>query len=421
MTSVIPNQVEPDSTWDLTTWLDYLLSIHPKNIEMGLDRVQLVFNRLNLDFSNSTIVSVAGTNGKGTTCALIEQAVLAAGKSVAVYSSPHLINYQERVRIDSKQLSASEHCDAFLNIETARGEVLLTYFEFATLAALYLISRQARDIILLEVGLGGRLDAVNIVDPDIAVITSIGIDHQEFLGNTRELIAIEKAGIFRNGIDVVIGETDPPETLFEQAVGKKVNAYWQGKDFNFSHKDGFWSWSDENNQRTHLPLPLIPMQNASTALKVIELLCLPLSKPALCQVIEKTGLPGRFQKIQSEPTVILDVAHNPQAAINLIAYLNSLEFENLHLVVAMLADKDIRSTLEPFTAQNAQWYIATLDIQRGADSKILKSVLNEKEKVLEFENVDKAYSCALSVANKKDLVVVFGSFFTVANVLKKLN
>lgn len=421
MKKVIPAQVEPDSTWSLATWLDYLLSIHPKNIEMGLDRVQLVFDKLNLDLTGSTIVSVAGTNGKGTTCALIEHAVLAAGKSVAVYSSPHLINYQERVRINHKQLSASAHCNAFLRIEEARGDVLLTFFEFATLAALYLISKHTCEIVLLEVGLGGRLDAVNIVDPDLAVITSIGIDHQEFLGDTRELIAIEKAGIFRKGIPAVIGEIDPPDTLIEQAKNINVSSYWQGKDFNFVLKNGSWNWSGKDKQLSNLPLPLIPLQNVSTALQVIELLRLPLSSLALRKVIENTSLPGRYQKIQTDPTVILDVAHNPQAANNLVTYLNSLEFENLHLVVAMLADKDIKATLEPFIAQNAQWYMASLDNPRGADSELLKSVLNKNETVLEFESVEKAYNQALSVADKKDLVVVFGSFFTVANVLKNLN
>lgn len=421
MKKVIPAQVEPDSTWSLATWLDYLLSIHPKNIEMGLDRVQLVFDKLNLDLTGSTIVSVAGTNGKGTTCALIEHAVLASGKSVAVYSSPHLINYQERVRINHKQLSASAHCNAFLRIEEARGDVLLTFFEFATLAALYLISKHTCEIVLLEVGLGGRLDAVNIVDPDLAVITSIGIDHQEFLGDTRELIAIEKAGIFRKGIPAVIGEIDPPDTLIEQANNINVSSYWQGKDFNFVLKNGSWNWSGKDKQLSNLPLPLIPLQNVSTALQVIELLRLPLSSLALRKVIENTSLPGRYQKIQTDPTVILDVAHNPQAANNLVAYLNSLEFENLHLVVAMLADKDIKATLEPFIAQNAQWYMASLDNPRGADSELLKSVLNKNETVLEFESVEKAYNQALSVADKKDLVVVFGSFFTVANVLKNLN
>lgn len=421
MTKVKLAQVEPDSTWSLAVWLEYLLSIHPKNIEMGLDRVQLVFDRLNLDLSASTIVSVAGTNGKGTTCVLIEQAALAAGKSVAVYSSPHLINYQERVRINNQQLSAAEHCNAFLQIEKARGEVLLTFFEFATLAALYLIGKHSSELVLLEVGLGGRLDAVNIVDPDLAVITSIGIDHQEFLGSTRELIAIEKAGIFRQHIPAVIGEADPPVTLIEQANSSKVKAYWQGKDFHFVSKDGLWNWSTQNLHLTDLPLPRIPLQNVSTALQVIELLNFQLSASALRKVIENANLPGRFQEIQSEPTVILDVAHNPQAARNLIAYLNSLKFQNLHLIVAMLADKDIRATLEPFTWQNAQWYIASLDNPRGAQSKFLKSVLNEKEKVLEFENVNNAYNHALSVAKKNDLVVVFGSFFTVANVLEKFN
>lgn len=418
MINAVHDQGEPDSSWSVANWLDYLLSIHPKNIEMGLDRVQQVFDRLDLDLSTSTIITVAGTNGKGTTCAFIEQAAMKAGKSVAVYSSPHLNDYRERVRINNALVSGKEHCEAFLKIEQARGDILLTFFEFATLAALTLIEKHNCDIVLLEVGLGGRLDAVNIVEPNMAVITSIDLDHQEWLGNTRESVATEKAGIFRQSIPAVIGEDDPPSTLVELARLTQVDTYWQQRDFRYNHGNQDWSWKSKTQTLTCLPIPSIPIQNVSTGLQVIELLNFKLSEEQVKKVIATASLPGRLQQISEDPPVILDVAHNPHATRNLRSYLQQFNFSQLHLVVAMLADKDIQATLEPFTSLGAKWYVASLDNPRGAESKLLKSVLDETEIVLEFDEVSQAYSRAVKTAKTNDLIVVFGSFFTIATILE---
>lgn len=420
------NQVSNKEAWSLLQWLTYLHEIHPSNIELGLDRVNNVFQNLNLSFAKPTVVTVAGTNGKGTTCALIEQVMLATGKTVGVFSSPHIIDYRERVRVQGEMLSAQAHCAAFLKIELARKEIPLTYFEFGTLAALQLLSDASLDYVLLEVGLGGRLDAVNIVDPDVAVITGIDLDHQDWLGDTKELIAKEKAGIFRAGIPAIIGDPQPPSTLEQAVVEYQVNPKWQTKDFDYRiDKKGF-HWQSANNQFDGLPVPSIPAQNASTALQVIEILGLNVDQHMLASVFESTSLPGRRQVIQTLPIVMLDVAHNPQATELLAVDLKSKGYKRIIAVVAMLADKDISASLKPMFDIVDLWHCATLDVIRGAKANQIVSSLNtitttsltsSTKKVLDFESVGLAYSAALKGANKDDCVIIFGSFFTIAEVL----
>lgn len=412
------SQVGDKQTWSLHQWLIHLESVHTKNIDMGLDRVQQVLSALDLSFKDKTVVTVAGTNGKGTTCAMIERAGLMLEKRVGVYSSPHILDYRERVRINNTMLTQETHCAAFLAIEQARRDITLTYFEFGTLAGLYLLANADIDIALLEVGLGGRLDAVNIVDPDIAVITGIDLDHQEWLGNTRTEIAVEKAGIFRPGIPAVIGDPEPPQSLCRCATESNVKAHWQGQTFGYVSHDSHWEWYSNNQVMDHLPLPRIPMQNASTALAVIEQLGFRMSEEQVKTLITETQLPGRLQTLCSAPRVLLDVAHNPQATRYLYNNIQSKPYKEVRLVVAMLADKEIEKCLEPFKSLGAQWYLASLDVARGAKSDALKSVLVGQQIVLESESVLDAYNQALLESNEQDLIVVFGSFFTVATVLQ---
>ncbi|GAA6185180.1 bifunctional tetrahydrofolate synthase/dihydrofolate synthase [Aliiglaciecola sp. NS0011-25] len=413
------DQNKPSLSWSLSTWLDYLQAIHSKSIDMGLARTQQVYERLNLDFSNSSVVTVAGTNGKGTTCRMIEMGLRMQQQTVAVYSSPHIIDYTERVRINGLMLSEQEHVNAFMQVEHARGAISLTYFEFATLAALVLIANQQPDFVVLEVGLGGRLDAVNIVDPNLAVITSIALDHQDWLGDTRELIATEKAGIMRPKVPVVVGEPVPPETLLIAVDKMQAQPSWQGKEFGFEDCDTSWCWYNQSVQFSDLSIPLIPMQNASTALQVLSLLGhLPRNQDEVNELIEKSSLPGRFEEISQQPKIIVDVAHNPQATELLAARIGRMKYTQLHLVVAMLEDKDIAGSFLPLESLKANWYVASLNVPRGAKSKQLKTVLTESQKVVEFEHVSDALLAATKNAGNDDLIIVFGSFFTVSEVLQ---
>ena len=405
------------AAWSLDQWLDYLGEIHPANIELGLERVAAVFNILGLDLSTKTIITVAGTNGKGTTCAMIEQALLLQGKSVAVFSSPHLLDYRERVRIQGEMLSHTLHCQAFMRVEQARQAISLTYFEFGTLQALQLMADSQAEYLILEVGLGGRLDAVNIIDPDVAVITSIDLDHQEWLGTTREAIATEKAGIFRAGIPVIIGEPEPPLTLVAAAKTLGVAATWQSQDFHFELSDSGFSWRNQSYQFDQLIKPLIPAQNAATALQTLNVLGLPLKPTFVNQLFAQTKLLGRRQIVQQQPTIMLDVAHNPHATRLLAQEISQQYYRQVIAVVGMLADKDIQQSLAPLVKYVDSWHCASLHVQRGAKAKQLVSVLSQGKMVLEFDSVTQAYTAACDIAHKEDLILAFGSFYTVAEVL----
>ena len=409
---------------DLEGWLAYLHDIHPVEIDLSLERIQSVFARLDIVFTGK-VVTIAGTNGKGSTGAAIEQMALYQDRSVGVYSSPHLLDYRERVRVNGHKVSEELHCQAFARVEAARlagaEAISLTFFEMATLAALCLLADAALDLIILEAGLGGRNDAVNVVAPDIAVITSIGLDHQEWLGDTREQVAVHKAGIVREGGVAVIGDTEPPQTLIDEVARLQVDAKWQNKDFQMLQNElNCWEWHFGEQHLGGMPQPSIPRMNIGTALATASLLGWQLDNSLAQHVCRNTHLPGRFQIVQQVPYTVLDVAHNQQATEYLRYKLKDKCRGNLHLVVGMLSDKDSTSSLAPFIELGAHWYFAPLPTGRSADPDVLIAALPESEKSAKFDTVSAAFDKAQQAAFDDDCILVFGSFFTVAEVLKQL-
>ena len=399
----------------LPQWLEYLESIHPSAIDMGLERVNDVAQRLNISF-NSRVITVGGTNGKGTTSALIENTLLRDGQSVGVYSSPHLLDYRERVRINGALPSESAFCAAFEQVEQARGEISLTYFEFGTLAAMLMLMAAELDVVILEVGLGGRLDATNIITPDCAVITSIGLDHQDWLGDTREKIALEKAGIIRAGGKVVIGEPEPPQTLLEAVHRLQADAWWRDDDFTITRRaDGSVKFT-AGEQALTLADTAIPLNNVATALAVLKHAGFTPGDDKVQQAVASTELPGRRQLIARQPATYLDVGHNPQATESLAEWLDGKDFAQLHIVVAMLNDKAPAASLAPFKRFTPHWYLAATHGPRGLSSEKLADAVEHSQRYL-FVEVTEAYEQARKNAQTQDLILVVGSFHTVADIL----
>ena len=413
----------PDAMSDLETWLCYLEQLHPSSIELGLERVKSVAERLDLLQPAPYIFTVAGTNGKGTTCRTLEMILLAANKRVGVYSSPHLLRFTERVRINNQESTPSDTVKAFAAIEKARGDVSLTYFEYATLAALYQFKQAQLDIVILEVGLGGRLDATNIVDADIAIITTIGIDHVEYLGYTRESIGQEKAGIFKPKSIAVVGEPEIPSSILDVAHAINCPIFAVNKDWSYQQIDKLsWQFNSSIKQYKNLPIPHVPLDNAATAIAALSYSPFSITQKQIDSALEKTSLIGRFQIIQSSPTVIVDVAHNPHAASYLVKQIELLKQQQskvgkVRFVIGMLKDKDIKSTLSIFNAD--QWYCASLYGERGCNADILKQFLQEENvaNIATFDSVYEAYQKAMQEAKEDDIIVICGSFHTVSAVL----
>lgn len=406
----------PQATSPLAAWLHYLERLHAKPIDLGLERVSHVATGLNLLRPAPWVVTVGGTNGKGTTCRLLEAILLASGMRVGVYSSPHLLRYTERVRIQGDELPEAVHSEAMAVIETGRGATSLSYFEFGTLAALQLFRQASLDVVILEVGLGGRLDATNIVDADVAVITSIALDHTDWLGPDRASIAREKAGIFRRGRPAIVGEPDRPATLDAAAADSGAVLYARDRDW-WWHQDGqHWRWWDGLRELTALPLPAIPLENAATAVAAVGRLPFAVPEAAVRQGLREAALPGRFQCIGRAPLAILDVAHNPHAAGYLARRLAALpRTGKVRAVVGMLADKDIAGTLACLRGQVDVWYCASLDGPRAASAAQLAAHLDSDAQ--RFEDVLSAWHQAIADAAPEDCVLVFGSFHTVAPVM----
>lgn len=406
----------------LSEWLDWIGKIHPANIELGLDRVKAVATKLNLLHPKATVITVAGTNGKGSTVAGIEAIYLAAGFNVGAFTTPFLFRYNEQVRVNGESPPDAAFIQAFEQIESAREEVTLTPFEYAALSALIIFKQHDLHVLLLEVGLGGRLDAVNIIDPDIAIVTNISIDHTEWLGETREKIAVEKAGIFRSGKPAIIGEYHPPQSLIDEAKAKGAQLYQQGEQFHYENLCTHWAFISSLWQDTNLPQPKLAIQNMATALMAIALLqpTLPVAKEAVVLGLTHANLPGRLQKIPGAVLEIYDVSHNPASVGWLKEHLDSLSCEgNTYAVFSMLADKDIAASLHAIKPYIHEWYVAPLEAKRAASEEVLKKVFKETHiaKVNFFETIQLAYQAAKSIATPKDRIVIFGSFHTVADVL----
>lgn len=410
------NLQSPDATSPLAAWLYYLENLHPQAVELGLNRIRLVAKPLQLQTPAPTVFTVAGTNGKGTTCRLLETLLMAAGYRTGVYSSPHLIRYTERVRILGEELPETAHTASFAAIESARGTTSLTYFEYGTLSALQLFKQAALDVVILEVGVGGRLDATNIVDANVAVVTSIALDHTEWLGPDVASIGREKAGVFRAGKPAVVGEAEMPSSVADVAAECGAVLLQRGRDWCFYREGETWTFRDRDGQLENLPLPQVPLSNAATALAALRASRLPLDQAVIYSGLNKACLPGRFQIINSEPCVILDVAHNPHAAGWLASRLAGLLIRGeVHAVIGMLYDKDIAGTLACLLPQVDHWYCASLDVPRGATATQLMAHLPAAHP---FSRVKDAWKMAYHCAQKQDIVLVCGSFYTVSQVME---
>ena len=411
---------------NLADWLIYLESLHPKTIELGLARIAQVGQRMHLapDFP---LIVVGGTNGKGSVCAMLESVLHAAGYRVGCYTSPHLLNYNERVKIGKRQASDDELCASFSAIEEARGDIPLTYFEFGTLAAMQLFAEHRVDVAILEVGLGGRLDAVNLFDADCAIVTSVDIDHTDYLGDTREAIAFEKAGIFRSGRVAIYAEESMPDAIVDHAdaIGAKL---WRiGREFGCKVHQGQWDYRGVASERLALPYPALrgafQLNNASAVLAALDALKdrLPVGMDAIRRGLVEVTLAGRFQVLPGKPQLIVDVAHNPHAARQLAKNLASMPpAPRTYAVFAMLKDKDIAGVAAALDPQIDTWLVASIAAPRGASADELAQVLQQagvRGRVIRFADTEHALAHACNEAGENDRIAAFGSFYTVAAVL----
>jgi dihydrofolate synthase / folylpolyglutamate synthase len=408
----------------LAEWLAFIERQHPKAIALGLERVAQVYRRMNVALG-CPVITVGGTNGKGSCCAMLEAMLRAGGYRTGLYTSPHLVRYNERVRIAGVEADDATLVASFEAVESARGEVPLTYFEYGTLAALWLFARDPVEVAVLEVGLGGRLDAVNVLDADCAVLTSVGIDHVDYLGPDRESIGREKAGIFRAGRAAVIAEPEPPRSVLE-APGVH---YLIGRDFGYADQQSQWSYWGPGGKRGGLAHPALrgamQLRNASAAMCALDCLRdkLPLEMQAIRRGLAEVTLPARFQVLPGRPQVILDVAHNPQAAQVLADNLAASAFAPETIAVCgMLRDKDIAGVLGAFQGKHrpliTRWHLASLSGPRAASAgELAQQVQGEVEC---FATPSDAFAAALKRAHENDKIVVFGSFLTVGEVLEWL-
>jgi dihydrofolate synthase / folylpolyglutamate synthase len=414
----------------LNEWLAYIEALHPKSIEMGLERVSAVASRLALK-PNFQVIAVAGTNGKGSTCAMLAHVYINAGYQVGSYTSPHLLRYNERVRVNNQEISDQALCVAFQAVEDARKEVELTYFEMGTLAAMWHFMQLELDVAILEVGLGGRLDAVNIFDADCAIVTNVDLDHMEYLGDTREKIGFEKAGVYRPNQIAICGDHSPPESLRQYAKAVGADLKLVDYDFHVEIESSGWTYVDSRGKLEFPELTLMgnfQVDNAASVVYAIRTLVssLPVADQVIVETLPKIQLMGRFHYLHRMPDVIADVAHNPQAALSLSESLKKIDLNsnyqtNWIAVFAMLADKDIASVVNLLKNQVDVWYLAAIDHPRAASVAMLKSILLENgvsAPILTFSKVEDALLIAYKKMAKNDKIIIFGSFFTVAAALE---
>ena len=417
----------------LNDWLAHSERLHAKNIDMGLDRVRVVADRMAIRF-DCPVITVAGTNGKGSTCAMLEAILSQAGYRTGVYTSPHLVHFEERLRLQERIVEAHELVAAFERVEAARCNeqppVSLTYFEFSTLAILDVMARAKLDVVVLEVGLGGRLDAVNIIDPDCAVITSIDLDHMEFLGPDRESIGFEKAGIMRPGRPVVVSDPVPPQSVLDHARAIGADLWRFGVDFNFSGDQQQWAWAGRERRYAGLAYPALrganQLVNASGVLAALTALRarLPVTAQAVRNGLAMVELPGRFQIVPGQPALVLDVAHNPHSVAALAANLDAMGFfPTTHAVFGAMADKDLAPMLQRVGPIIDRWYFTDLPTPRAQTAQRLAEqwrALNTRKDASAqvFADPLQALQAAVLAADPADRIVVFGSFYTVGGVLK---
>ena len=417
---------------DLSGWLDYVERQHAKAIDLGLERVAKVRDRLALPRLAPTF-TIAGTNGKGSTCAMLESILLSAGYRTGLYTSPHLVDYNERVRVAGVPVDDSPLVAAFARVEAARGAVPLTYFEFGTLAAMVVFAQAHLDALILEVGMGGRLDAVNAFDPDAAIVTSVDLDHMEYLGDTREQIGWEKAHVFRPDKPAIVGDPAPPDSVSRYAGEIGADLQVQGRDFGFEGDSQQWLYWGRSGRRAGLPYPALrganQLLNASAAIAALESVRerLPIGAQDIRNGLARVDLPGRFQVLPGRPTVILDVAHNPHAAAVLAENLDRMgdaefDFKRTLAVFGMLADKDIAGVVQKLKSHVDMWFVADLPGPRGARADALAAIIATAQpwaEVRRFASPAEALAAARAEAGTDDRITVFGSFLTVADVMSQ--
>ena len=411
----------------LDHWLARIERLHHRTIDLSLDRVRAVAGQLGIGF-DCPVILVGGTNGKGSTCAMLESILRAAGYRTGLYTSPHLLCFNERARIAGEPAGDAALIEEFEEVERSRGETSLTYFEFTTLAILRLFMRQRLDAVVLEVGLGGRLDATNLVDADCAVVTSIDLDHMDYLGPTREHIGGEKAHIYRRGRPAVCSDPQPPQSLLDVARNLGADLWLFGRDFNYQGDRQQWAYGGRKLRRAGLPYPALrganQLLNASGALAALEALGqrLPVSQQAVRQGLLNVELAGRFQVLPGRPSVILDVAHNPHAAAVLAENLDNMGFHPRTLAVfGMLRDKDATGVIDSVADRIDHWYVGSTSGARGLPGRDLAGVVRAMRPaaaVEVFGDVASAFDAAHRAAAADDRIVVFGSFLTVADVMR---
>lgn len=413
----------------LDDWLAFIERQHVRPIDLGLDRLRVVQAALG-QRQTCPVILVGGTNGKGSTCAMLERILLSAGYRVGLYTSPHLLAYNERVRLAGQPVADDALCASFARVEAARGEVPLTYFEFGTLAAWEIFAAGSVDAIILEVGLGGRLDATNLYEPDVAIVTSVDLDHIDYLGPTREHIGFEKAGIFRAGRPAICGDANPPQRLVDHALAIGADLQLLGRDFGFLRQDGQWQYWGRQGKRGGLAFPALrgtgQLSNACCVLAALDALRdrLPVAMQDVRRGLLEVELPGRFQVLPGRPTIVLDVAHNPQAARALADNLGGMAYHPVTWAVfGMLKDKDIAGVVEAVRHRIDRWLPADLAGPRAASAAELAAILagaGVSGPTPTFASPAAALAHARECANEGDRIVAFGSFLTVADVLRSL-
>ena len=409
-------------------WLEWQQTVHPLNIDFKLERILSVYEKLDIPKIAKKIITVAGTNGKGSTVSFLESILCKNNLKVGTFTSPHILKYNERIKINGKDIDDESLLNVFELIDEKRGNTTLTYFEFATLSAFYLFSKADLDVAVLEVGLGGRLDATNIIDSDISIITSIGIDHTEFLGDTIDSIALEKAGVMRSFKKCIFAQENPPSVLYKYSKNRSVNLLTHNNDYTITRYSDSWSIVSKAMEIHDIPnLKMVGDYQynyaAASVIALDDILPEALSNQELLRnALCDTTIPGRFQYLQHSPDIILDVAHNEDAAKSLATNIKRLDYKTIHVVLGILADKDVYSIVKPFSLLVDHWHIGTIGSERGMNAEEIKfrikSLFKNKFSIQTYNSVTAAYNGAIYQQDDNNLILVYGSFYTVSVALQ---